>query len=300
MVIGSLLTAFLALGQTAAAAAAPPQPSPCLQGLSNGVDVAHGELCAGEESVRLAGSNPKNSQARTRHLEDAASHFRRAVNLAADSRTGGAALNLLAQTYDGEHLDDAAQMEQVLRELTGLVPDDLTPLYRIAKLQEDRGLIDAAEITLLDARHRMPDTEQPNRMLAQFYARRVTALHKRDEQPTARNTSNPGEPDANGVYRIGDSLKPPSRADVPQYPPDAQAAGIRGVVVAEVTIDPSGNVAAARIVESIPLLDEAALQAVRNWRFAPTIVNGEAVPVKMNVTVNFSLPPVPAARQPGK
>jgi len=53
-------------------------------------------------------------------------------------------------------------------------------------------------------------------------------------------------------------------------------------------IDPAGEVTEARIVRSIPLLDEAALQAVRNWHFAPTMVGGQAVPLRMNVTVNFS------------
>ena len=68
---------------------------------------------------------------------------------------------------------------------------------------------------------------------------------------------------------------------------------LKGVVVAEVVIDTSGSVTDAKIVQSIPLLDEAALQAVRNWHYAPTMVNGQPVPVRMNVTVNFTLPPTP-------
>jgi protein TonB len=100
------------------------------------------------------------------------------------------------------------------------------------------------------------------------------------------------------VYRVGNSVTPPSRLDVPRYPADASAAGIRGAVVAEVIIDVSGNVTEARIVQSIPLLDEAALQAVHNWHYAPTVVNGQPVPVKMNVTVNFTLPPTPPPPTP--
>jgi protein TonB len=49
----------------------------------------------------------------------------------------------------------------------------------------------------------------------------------------------------------------------------------------------------AKIVQSIPLLDDAALQAVRNWQFAPSVVNGQPVPVRMNVNVNFTLPAMP-------
>jgi protein TonB len=59
--------------------------------------------------------------------------------------------------------------------------------------------------------------------------------------------------------------------------------------VAEVVIDVAGNVTDAKVLQSIPLLDEAALQAFRNWRFAPTSINGQPVPVRMTVTTNFSL-----------
>lgn len=67
-------------------------------------------------------------------------------------------------------------METTLREVIALTPDDLAPVYRLATLQEDEGLNDAAEGTLLEARHKRPDAVEPNRMLAQFYARLVTAL----------------------------------------------------------------------------------------------------------------------------
>lgn len=53
--------------------------------------------------------------------------------------------------------------------------------------------------------------------------------------------------------------------------------------------EPDGNVKDARVVKSIPLLDDAALKAVRDWRFEPTIIEGRAVPVRMVVTVNFTL-----------
>jgi protein TonB len=59
-------------------------------------------------------------------------------------------------------------------------------------------------------------------------------------------------------------------------------------VQAEIVIDREGAVADARIVKSIPLLDEAALKAVREWRFAPTLINGRPVPLRMVVTVSFS------------
>jgi protein TonB len=77
----------------------------------------------------------------------------------------------------------------------------------------------------------------------------------------------------------------------PQYPPLAQAAHVEGVVILEAVIDTDGRVAAVKVLRSIPLLDEAALKAVRAWRFTPARLNGQTVPVVMTVTVNFALQP---------
>jgi protein TonB len=82
-------------------------------------------------------------------------------------------------------------------------------------------------------------------------------------------------------------VSPPHRLDRAVYPPEALAAGIEGAVVAEVVINEAGDVVDATVVKSIPLLDEEALRTVRNWHFAPTIIKGQAVPVRMTVTVNF-------------
>ncbi len=77
--------------------------------------------------------------------------------------------------------------------------------------------------------------------------------------------------------------------DRPVYPVEAQAAGIDGNVVAEVEINPAGAVANAKIVRSIPLLDEAALEAVRNWHLRRRRLMVRHVPLRMRVTVNFTL-----------
>ena len=62
-----------------------------------------------------------------------------------------------------------------------------------------------------------------------------------------------------------------------------------GVVIIEATIGPNGAVQEAKVLRSIPLLDAAALDAVRQWTFTPTTLNGVPVPVIMTVTVNFTL-----------
>lgn len=91
--------------------------------------------------------------------------------------------------------------------------------------------------------------------------------------------------------RVGGAIKQPAKIkDVkPMYPPDAQGANIQGVVIIETIIDTDGTVADARILRSIPMLDEAALNAVRQWRFTPTELNGDPTAIIMTVTVNFTL-----------
>jgi protein TonB len=61
------------------------------------------------------------------------------------------------------------------------------------------------------------------------------------------------------------------------------------VVVLEATIDADGRVVDAKVLRSIPLLDQAAIDAVKQWMYEPTLVNGVAVPVIMTVTVSFSM-----------
>jgi TonB family protein len=94
------------------------------------------------------------------------------------------------------------------------------------------------------------------------------------------------------VIRVGDGgiTAPAKIKDVkPVYPPVAQAAGVQGIVVIEVRIEPDGTVGTASVVRSIPLLDQAALDAVRQWQFTPTLLNGQPVAVVMTVTINFTL-----------
>jgi len=101
----------------------------------------------------------------------------------------------------------------------------------------------------------------------------------------------PPYPAPSAPVRVGGNIAAPTKIkDVrPIYPEDAQAARISGVVILEATIDPEGHVAGAKVIRSIPQLDEAALAAVRQWEFTPTLLNGAAVPVIMTVTVNFTL-----------
>jgi periplasmic protein TonB len=75
----------------------------------------------------------------------------------------------------------------------------------------------------------------------------------------------------------------------PVYPQFAIISRTQGVVIVEATIGEDGRVINARILRSVALLDQAALDAVRQWQFTPTQLNGKPVPVIMTVTVNFTL-----------
>ena len=98
-------------------------------------------------------------------------------------------------------------------------------------------------------------------------------------------------PQVAGSYRPGGAIREPRKIrDSPAvYPEVARAAKIEGVVILEATIDERGVVTDARVLRSEPLLDAAALTALKQWRYTPTLLNGVPVRVLMTVTFRFSL-----------
>ncbi len=90
---------------------------------------------------------------------------------------------------------------------------------------------------------------------------------------------------------VGGRIKEPTkiRHVPPVYPVIAQQARVGGIVIIAAVIGTDGRVKEAKVLLSKPLLDEAALTAVRQWQFTPTMLNGVPVPVIMTVTVNFKL-----------
>jgi len=92
------------------------------------------------------------------------------------------------------------------------------------------------------------------------------------------------------AVRPGGRIMPPKKIkDVPPvYPALAQTAHVSGAVTIEATIGTDGKVVDAKVVHSIPMLDQAALDAVRQWEYLPTMLNGVPVPVLVTVTVNFT------------
>lgn len=90
---------------------------------------------------------------------------------------------------------------------------------------------------------------------------------------------------------VGGAIAAPARLSEvrPIYPAVAREARVTGTVKLLIVIGPTGNVERATVVESVPMLDDAALRAVRQWKYAPTRVNNVAVPVSMTVGITFVL-----------
>lgn len=101
----------------------------------------------------------------------------------------------------------------------------------------------------------------------------------------------PPPPAARAPVRVGGHIQAPALiARVPPvYPPRAANAGIEGVVILEATVGRDGRVEDVHVLRSFALLDEAALDAVRQWEYAPLLLNGQPQRFILTVTVSFSL-----------
>jgi periplasmic protein TonB len=75
----------------------------------------------------------------------------------------------------------------------------------------------------------------------------------------------------------------------PQYPAIAKAAHIQGIVVLQATISKSGSIQNLRVISGPPTLQQAAMDAVRSWRYKPYLLNGEPVEVETTINVAFNL-----------
>ena len=154
---------------------------------------------------------------------------------------------------------------------TAAQPREIGPLLDLAKLYKDQGRINEAMGML-------------NRALSILREEQGAALPGVVRPPQ-------GTLPAGAAIRVGGDIKEPRKIkDVkPVYPDDARAARIQGIVIMEVIIGQDGSVSDAQVIRSVPMLDQAALEAVRQWGFTPTLLNGMPVSVIMTVTVNFSL-----------
>jgi TonB family protein len=113
-----------------------------------------------------------------------------------------------------------------------------------------------------------------------------------EPSPPARASREEGAgPEEGAAVRIGGAIKEPRKIKHvnPVYPDIARQARVQGVVILECTIGRDGRITHVAVLRGIPLLDAAAVDAVKQWVYTPTLVNGVPARVIMTVTVNFKL-----------
>jgi TonB family protein len=113
-----------------------------------------------------------------------------------------------------------------------------------------------------------------------------------DEQGNPTVTSHNALSEPQGTIRVESAkqeAKLISRVD-PVYPPLARAARVQGTVVLDAVIGPDGRISNLQVHSGMAMLNRAALDAVRSWVYAPTLVKGKPVPVSTTIEVRFSLP----------
>jgi protein TonB len=101
----------------------------------------------------------------------------------------------------------------------------------------------------------------------------------------------PPTPPQPTLVRAGGQVREPKKiVDVaPIYPDIARNNRVEGLVILEAVINEAGAVERIKILRSHALLDSAAIEAVKRWRYTPTLLNGTPVSVLMTITVNFKL-----------
>ena len=179
----------------------------------------------------------------------------------------------------------AAQSASEMRLLAEISrqPADVVNYLELAKLYRADKRFDEAEQLLL----RAIDLLREERRTGQPFG--ATAPVWRPS-PLGRGQVPPPDP-TQAPLRVGGDIKEPKKIkDVkPVYPAEAQSAGVQGVVILEAIIDRDGYVRQAKVLRSVPLLDQAAVDAVHQWQFTPTLLNNMPVEVIMTVTVSFTL-----------
>jgi len=100
-----------------------------------------------------------------------------------------------------------------------------------------------------------------------------------------------GAPPAAEPVHVGGNIKAPAlvQKTPPDYPRAAKDARVQGAVILEAQVGPDGRVQSVKVLRSVAMLDDAAVNAVKTWRYKPLTLNGAAVPFILTVTVTFDL-----------
>jgi TonB family protein len=147
----------------------------------------------------------------------------------------------------------------------------------------ERPFMDAAEAAALRWTFAPPDANTKTSVELMFTFRNVTGPAVVSGQADTLSA------DGHKVLRVGNGISAPQKiVDIkPIYPEAAKAQNIQGVVILELRIGVDGSVLDAKVLRSIPLLDDPAVAAARQWQFRPVLLNGAPVEVIMTATVGF-------------
>ena len=101
----------------------------------------------------------------------------------------------------------------------------------------------------------------------------------------------PPKPKDTAPIRVGGNVQAANLIKQPQpvYPPLAKAARVQGTVKFEAKISTDGTIRDLKLISGPPLLVQAAMHAVKQWVYKPTLLNGEPVEVLTTIDVNFTL-----------
>ena len=181
----------------------------------------------------------------------------------------------------------------VLRKLT----------FRLEVLEQG----DKAKTSLLDTEFSIPERNitvfgfEDTKGNTYFLSFRVTGWSPSAGSASAGGGATPYVIPAEGPVRAVGEIKPPrllKQVD-PIYPPVARQARVEGVVILEPETDIYGRIQSIRVLRSIPLLDQAAIDAVRQWVYEPLMINGKPRGCIFTTTVRFTLDggkPAPPAK----
>ncbi len=75
----------------------------------------------------------------------------------------------------------------------------------------------------------------------------------------------------------------------PKYPREAREQGIQGDVILQATIDTKGNITNLKVAQGDPILAAASIEAVKQWRYRPYVLNGEPVEVETTIKIQFHM-----------
>ncbi len=121
--------------------------------------------------------------------------------------------------------------------------------------------------------------------------RKIKANFKLSEEEIDSDINSEREDFVKGAMIISGNIKGPRliKEVLPIYPEEAREKRVEGMVLLNTRVDKQGNVEAVQILRSIPLLDQAAIDAVKEWKYEPMIVDGKAISVIFTVHVRFVL-----------